>query len=264
MLRLRDVTVRYGRDADGEAALSNLDLAVAPGEVVALVGPSGAGKTTVLRLASGLALPTSGAVEVLGVDTRTLGRRSQRSVRARIGSIHQSFALVGPLRVAHNVAAGRLGRWGWATALRSLIRPRDIDVLRADLDRVGIADKLWERADRLSGGQQQRTAIARVLYQQPDLILADEPCSALDPARADAVLAVLIAEVRRSPDRGTSRALVASLHDAPLATRHCDRIVGLRAGRVVFDLPADEVGPDQLGPLYALEGAGGVPPSTAR
>jgi len=241
----------------------NLDLTVEPGEIVALVGPSGAGKSTVLRLAAGLVLPTAGAVEVLGVDTTTLGRRSHRSVRSRIGSIHQSFALVGPLRVAQNVAAGRLGRWGLVTALRSLVRPGDIDDVRADLDRVGIADKLWERADRLSGGQQQRTAVARLLHQEPDLILADEPCSALDPARADAVLAVLTAEVRRGIGQGSDRALVASLHDAPLAIRHCDRIIGLRAGRVDFDLPAGQVGQQQLGRLYALDGAGDARPAGA-
>lgn len=255
MLRFRDVTVRYGSGAGAVAALHGFDVSIGRGEVVGLVGPSGAGKSTILRLAAGLVLPTAGSVEVLGVDTTLLGRRGQRPVRARVGSVHQAFALVGSLRVAHNVAAGRLGHWGWFRAIRSLVRPGDLDEVRTALDRVGIADKLWERADRLSGGQQQRTAIARVLHQHPDLYLADEPCSALDPARADAVLSVLTEEIR-SPHTaagGDGRALVASLHDAPLALRHCDRIVGLRSGELVFDLPASDVTSDHLARLYALE-----------
>lgn len=245
MLRFDDVTVRYSPGPP--PALSAFDLAVGEGEVVALVGPSGAGKSTVLRLAAGLVLPTAGRVETLGVDTGELGRRVHRTTRARVGSIHQAFALVGPLRVANNVAAGRLGRWGPHTAVRSLVRPVEIDEITECLDRVGIADKLWERTDRLSGGQQQRAAIARTLFQGPDLILADEPCSALDPARADAVFEVLASSAR------SGRAMVASLHDAPLALRHCDRIIGLRQGLVEFDRPAREVDDELLRALYSID-----------
>ena len=248
MLTFRGVTVRYGDN--GQTALSDLNLSVEPGQIVALVGPSGAGKSTILGLAAGLVLPSEGTVEVMGVDTSVLGRRRYRSVRAEIGTIHQSFALVGPLRVAHNVAAGRLGRWGWPTVMRSLIRPVAIDEIADSLERVGIGDKLWDRTDRLSGGQQQRVAIARTLFQYPDLFLADEPCSALDPARADAVMEVLTSAVNGSSDR---RALITSLHDAPLATRHCHRVIGLRDGIIEFDLPASEVSDTLLTELYALE-----------
>lgn len=257
MLRFRDVTVRYP-SSNGGAAVRRLTLSVGAGEVVALVGPSGAGKSTILGLAAGLLLPTEGTVDVLGVDTRAVGRRHNRPIRSRIGMIHQDFALVGPLRVAHNVAAGRLGRWGWWRAMRSMVRPVAEAEIVESLERVGISDKMWERTDRLSGGQQQRTAVARTLFQQPQLVLADEPCSALDPAWADAVMSVLVEGVRTGSDLETGdppsrgRALLTSLHDAPLATRHCDRIVGLRAGLVEFDLPASEVSSDRLARLYEL------------
>lgn len=132
--------------------------------------------------------------------------------------------------------------------MKALVRPGPLDEIAHALDRVGIVEKIWERADQLSGGQQQRTAIARALFQHPDLLLADEPVSALDPARSDAVMVELSATV------SSDRALVASMHDAPLALRHCDRIVALRNGRLHFDLPSVEVTAGVLEELYALDG----------
>ena len=246
LLSLHGVTVRYS--SGDPVAINNLSLTVRPGERVALIGPSGAGKSTILRLASGLTLPTSGEVEVLGHESRLLGRRANRSVRARIGIISQDFSLVGPLRVASNVAAGRLGRWGWLRAIRTLIKPGPIDEIVDALTRVGIPEKIWDRADQLSGGQQQRTAIARSLFQNPDLLLADEPVSALDPARSDAVMSVLA-----DAASADGKALVASMHDAPLAIRHCDRIVALRNGTLQFDLPSAEVTDGLLETLYLLD-----------
>ena len=170
----------------------------------------------------------------------------------------QDFALVPSLRVAHNVAAGQLGSWSIPRALRSLLRPTDRDAILAVLDSVGIADKMWERTESLSGGQQQRVAIARALFQQPDLILADEPVSSLDPGRSKAILDLLVEAADAVPDR----TLVASIHDAPLARSHFERIVGLHQGRVVFDLPATGVTAELLDELYAMDGAGpDQPPS---
>ena len=240
------VTVRYpGADVD---AVANLTLEVRSGEIVALVGPSGAGKSTVLALAAGLTLPGSGRVSVMDVDSTELGRRSHRRHRSRIGIISQDFALVGPLRVASNVAAGRLGRMSWPTTVRSLVRPGPLDEIAGALEAVGIGEKLWERADQLSGGQQQRTAIARALFQRPDLLLADEPVSALDPSRSDAVMTVLTDMAAID-----GRAMIASMHDAPLALRQCHRIVALREGRLQFDLPAEAVTADMLTELYLLD-----------
>lgn len=249
LLSFDDVTVSYtGMDRPAVAALS---LDIRPGERVALVGPSGAGKSTILALAAGLTLPTSGRVDILGVDSRQIGRRSHRATRARIGIISQDYALVGPLRVATNVAAGRLGRWSWPRALQAIARPGPVEEITRSLDAVGVAHKVWERTDQLSGGEQQRTAIARTLFQGPDVVLADEPVSALDPARSEAVMAVLAAEAAAG-----GRALVTSMHDAPLALRHCDRIVALRLGAVQFDLPADEVTEERLTELYLIDDHG--------
>ena len=247
VLSFRDVSVQYS--SSGPFALRNVTFDVSAGERVALVGPSGAGKTTILSAANGLVTPVGGSVVVNGVDTADLGKRQYRSTRSTIGSVPQGNALVGPLRVAHNVASGRLGQWGPLEVIRTLIRPRDTDAILAVLDEVGIGDKLWERADRLSGGQQQRVAIARTLYQNSNLILADEPVSALDPARSEAVLEIFTEVVTGE----SGRALVTSMHDAPLALKHCTRIIGLRAGEVLFDQPADQVDDVQLDSLYELE-----------
>lgn len=229
---------------------------------MALIGPSGAGKSTLLQLSAGLTLPSSGAVKVFGIDSAVLGRRAHRLIRRRIGVISQDFALVGPLRVASNVAAGRLGASSWFRAVLSLVRPGPVDEIHAALTTVGIGEKLWDRADQLSGGQQQRTAIARTLFQKPDLLLADEPVSALDPARSDAVMAVLTnAPTDAESDASTGESsqqcptLIASMHDAPLALRHCDRVVGLRHGRVQFDLPPSEITEEMLADLYFIDTA---------
>jgi phosphonate transport system ATP-binding protein len=247
MLRLDAVTVRY--TPGGIAAVDGLDLSVGPGERVALVGPSGAGKSSILAVANGLVLPSAGTAEVFGVDTTVLSHRDHRATRRRIGTVHQDFALVGSLRVIHNVAAGRLGTWGPLRAIGSLIRPTDRDEIQAVLERVGIPEKLWYRTDQLSGGQQQRVAIARLLFQQPDLLLADEPVSSLDPTRSKSILDVLVEACEADP----ARALVTSIHDAPLALSHFTRIVGLRDGKTVFDEPARNVTPEMLDRLYAFE-----------
>lgn len=243
VVRLRGVGVSY----DGNLALAGVDLTVRAGERVALVGPSGAGKSTLLALCAGSTLPDTGGVEVLGRSVDSLDAGALRDVRRRIGLIHQRLHLVGRLRVVHNVNAGHLGRWSTWAALGSLVRPREVAAARHALDLAGIADKLYARTDQLSGGEQQRVALARVLVQDPDLVLADEPVSSLDPARADDVMR-LLCETVATP----ARTLLVSLHDFDLAVRRCDRVVGLRQGRVVFDLPAAEVDTRLRDDLYAL------------
>ena len=169
-------------------ALSGVDLEIAPGEAVALVGPSGAGKTSLLRLLNGIHRPSSGRVLVDGRDLATLGRADLRAVRRELGFVHQDLALIPNLRVVHNVLFGRLGRDRLLASLARALFPRMRDVRRIHelLDRVGIEDKLYERTDRLSGGQQQRVAIARALFQEPRALVADEPVSSVDPVRARA------------------------------------------------------------------------------
>jgi len=244
-LALDDVGVVH---ANGRTALAGVTLRVGPGERVALVGPSGAGKTTLLRVA-GLALrPTAGELAVLGERPWSLPARRLRALRARIGLVHQAPPIPPRLRVVTAVLAGRLGRWSLATSLRSLVAPADLAGAQAALARVGLAERLFERCDQLSGGQLQRVAVARVLYQAPDLLLADEPVSALDGPLGDAVMGTLVAQARES-----GAGLVASLHAVELALRWFPRLVGVRAGRIAFDLPAAEVTPERLAALYEAD-----------
>ena len=244
VLSFDGVSIKYS--PSGPWALRDVSFSVSAGERVALVGPSGSGKTTVLGAANGLVAPTEGRVLVNGTSTAALDRQGRRA----IGSIPQGNALVGSLRVAQNVASGRLGYLGPVETMRELVRPRDTERILQILEQVGIPEKLWDRADQLSGGQQQRVAIARTLFQEPSLILADEPVSALDPARSEAVLEILTTAVAAEP----GRALVTSMHDAPLALEHCDRIIALRLGEIMFDSPSDSVSEEQLAMLYQLEG----------
>jgi phosphonate transport system ATP-binding protein len=170
-------------------------------------------------------------------------------MRARIGTVHQAPPIPGRQRAITAVLAGRLGQWPLWKSLASLIYPLDIPGARDALTRVELADKLFARCDQLSGGQLQRVGIARMLYQQPDLILADEPVSALDPTLAEATIHLLVTDARA---RGAT--LIASLHAVDLALGHFSRIVGVRAGRIAFDLPAPQVTDSLLHELYASEG----------
>ncbi len=238
---------------NGHRALDGLTLRVAAGERVAIIGPSGAGKTSLLRLAGMSLRPTAGRVGVLGSDPWAIAPRALRGLRARVGLVHQAPPVPPRLRVVTAVLAGRLGSWSVARALASLVWPVDAAGAHEALGRLGLADRLFDRCDRLSGGQLQRVGIARVLYQAPDLILADEPVSALDPTLADRAVGALVAQSQAS-----GAALVASLHAVDLALRWFPRIVGLRDGTLRFDLPAADVTRELLSALYAAEG-GHVP-----
>ena len=244
VVALEHVTVTFG----GVTALDDVTLRVHPGERVALVGPSGAGKSTLLGLCRATVAPTGGQVTIQGVPLDGLQGRQLRRVRAAIGTVHQHLHLIGPLRVVHNVNAGLLGTWTRRGALWSLLRPQRIEEVVDALARVGMADKIYERADRLSGGEQQRVALARVLAQAPALVLADEPIASLDPARGRDVMDLL-----RDVGGGDGRALLVSLHAFELARSHCDRVVGLRGGRIVFDAPAGEVTDAMAASLYRID-----------
>ena len=244
--------------ANGFRALCGISLRAAPGERIALIGPSGAGKTSLLSVLGTALVPTDGSVEILDFGQKigpTAPRRKSpwgiafKGLRARIGSIHQAPPIPGRQRVVTAVLAGKLGQWPAWKSLASLLYPLDVAGARAALERVDLADKLFARCDQLSGGQLQRVGIARVLYQQPELILADEPVSALDPALALATVRLLIADAAA---RGAT--LVASLHAVDLAIGNFTRIVGVKAGCIAFDLPSGEVTIPLLHELYAGEG----------
>jgi phosphonate transport system ATP-binding protein len=229
-------------------ALRGVTLAVGRGERVAVIGPSGAGKTSLLRVLGAAVRPTAGRAALDGADPWTLSRRDLRQLRARIGTVHQAPPLPPRQRLVTAVLAGRLGQWSLWRGLASLAYPADIPGAHAALARLDLADRLFDRCDRLSGGQLQRVGVARILYQQPDLMLADEPVSALDPQLADRTIGELSRDARA---RGVT--LVASLHAVDLALKWFPRIVGLRDGQVAFDAPPVRVTDAMLRELYGAE-----------
>lgn len=242
VLRLRGVERRFGH----RAAVSNLDLTIMPGERVGLLGPSGAGKSTLLALLGGSLPPTRGSVQVLGIDLDDgLPAGGRRILQRRIGSISQRLDLIDQVRVLHNVNAGRLGHWSTPRALAALVSPRADARAVSALQLVGLGWAVHERTERLSGGERQRVAIARLLVQEPEVVLADEPVSSLDPTRASEVLELL----RTATPAGT---LVVSLHQPELARRHCTRVIGLQDGHLVLDRPVDRLDDAALLALYTL------------
>ena len=245
-VRLRGVTKTFG----DRVALADVDLLVRPGERVALLGSSGAGKSTLLAVLNGSVVPDRGDVELLGCRPETLGARARRALQARIGTVHQRLDLIEQVRVFHNVNAGRLGRMSTAAALRSLVWPVGMADVRTVLEQVGLGWAVHERTERLSGGERQRVAISRLLLQRPELVLADEPVSSLDPAHAAEVLRLLTEVV--GSDTPVAPTLVVSLHQPELARVHCTRAVGLREGSVVFDVPTHELDDRHLEHLYVL------------
>lgn len=200
--------------------------------------------------------PSAGQVSLLEQQPWQLSARQRQHLRARIGLIHQAPPLPPRQRVVTAVLAGKLGQWPLAKSLLSLLHPLDMNGAQAALARLDLADKLFERCDQLSGGQLQRIGIARVLYQAPELILADEPVSAMDPVLAGHTLNVLNEEASR---RGMT--LLASLHAVDLALGHFPRVIGVRAGRIVFDQPPTTISPAQLDALYANEQLQVLPPA---
>lgn len=228
------------------SALSPVSFSVLPGERVALAGPSGSGKTTLLYLLAGIHQPDSGSLSIDGKDLALV--KPGRDLSTLVGIIHQQYDLVPHLTVLHNVLAGRLGQWGLLRSAASLIWPQDRGLAETALERMGIGDKAWQRTSHLSGGEQQRAAIARLMVQSPRVVLADEPVASLDPAMADEMLRLLTG---LAEDGG--RALVVSLHSPELIRRFCTRVIGLRAGHPVFDLPAEAVTGRTMDDLYRLD-----------
>ncbi len=246
-LSVRGLSHAYG----GAPVLRSVDLDVAPGEVVAVVGPSGAGKTTLFRCLTRLVRADAGVLEVGGRDLLRLEGRALRDARRDLGLVFQSYNLVRRLTALQNVLVGRLADVPTWRVLVRRFPVCDEAIAAACLDQVGLLAYAHTRADRLSGGQQQRVAIARVLASPARVVLADEPVASLDPASAAGVLAAL-----RSLATDHGKAVVCSLHQVELVAGFADRVVGLRDGRVVLDLPADRFDAATAQALYGQVPAG--------
>lgn len=245
MLRLERVSKRY---PTGNQALKEITLTIPEGQVLALIGPSGAGKSTLIRCVNRLVEPSDGQIWLRDTDITRLSKRGLRQMRRRIGMIFQEYALVERLSVMENVLSGRLGYVSfWQSWLRRYPQ-QDVDNAFRLLERVGLLDFVDQRADALSGGQRQRVGIARALLQDPDLLLVDEPTASLDPKTSRQIMR-LITELAQ--ERGL--AVVINIHDVPLAQLYAQRIVGLRAGSVVYDGSPEGLTTAQLTTIYGEE-----------
>ncbi|MBC6983739.1 phosphonate ABC transporter ATP-binding protein [Caulobacter sp. 17J80-11] len=245
---VRAVTKTFG----SHRALDGVSVEVRAGEMVALIGPSGSGKSTLLRAITGLA-PIDrgvGAIDVFGVAVQRDGRVTGqvRKARARLGFVFQQFNLVGRLSLFTNTLLGALPRLGFWRGLLGAWPQSEKRRAMAALARVGVADYAGQRANTLSGGQQQRGAIARVLVQGAQAILADEPVASLDPVSARRVMELLV-ELNQRDGLG----VIVTLHQVDYAIRYCDRVIALQKGKVVYDGPSKTLGRAKLIEIYGPE-----------
>ena len=246
VLSVRDLRVRYS--AKGPEILRGIDFDVQADDFMAIIGPSGAGKSTLIRCINRLVEPTSGEINFLGQDIRSLSPKHLRILRRDIGMIFQEFNLINRMSVMDNVLSGRLGYTGNFRTLFRHFPKTDISMALEYLDRVGLSDHIEKRADELSGGQRQRVGIARALMQKPKLLLLDEPTSALDPKISREVMALIqgIAKELNVP-------ALCNIHDVQLAKEFCNRIIGLQDGFKEFDGDTVNLQDRDLETIYALE-----------
>ncbi|MGB5855757.1 MAG: phosphonate ABC transporter ATP-binding protein [Oceanisphaera sp.] len=245
MLTLSQVNKRY---PTGDHALVGIDLTLPPGQVMALIGPSGAGKSTLIRCVNRLVEPTSGSIRLEGTELTGLSGGNLRRARRSMGMIFQEYALVERLTVMENVLSGRLGYVGfWRSFLRRYAQADITEAFRL-LERVGLSHAIDKRADALSGGQRQRVGIARALIQQPNVLLVDEPTASLDPKTSRLIMRLI-----RELCNERRLAAIINIHDVALAQQFADRIVGLRAGKIVFDGPPQELDAQALTTIYGEE-----------
>ncbi len=242
MIRFDKASVVY---PGGVTALSGLDLEIADGEFVVVVGLSGAGKSTLVRAVNGLVPLTGGTLEVNGRQVTSLGKRKLRDLRAEVGMIFQGFNLVNRTSVLNNVLMGRLHRTATWRTLVGLYPKDDVELAMRSLERVEIVDKAYVRAANLSGGQRQRVGIARALAQEPSIILADEPVASLDPPTSHVVMRDL-----QQINRELGITTIVNLHFLDLASAYADRIIGLRDGVLVFDGPGSAADADVFEDIY--------------
>ncbi len=243
MIEVEELTVTF---PNGTRALKNVSVRIDDGEFVAVIGLSGAGKSTFLRTLNGLVRPSSGSVRVGGVEVSALKGRALSRFRRTVGFIFQQFNLVTRLTAIENVLHGRLGYLPTWKGLLGLYSDHDRKLAETYLERVGLADKKYVRVDALSGGQQQRVAIARAMTQEPQLVLADEPMASLDPRLSDVILGLL-----KDYNEAQGVTVLVNIHVLELARRYAQRVLAFNQGRLVFDGPVNALTEEVAEKIYA-------------
>jgi phosphonate transport system ATP-binding protein len=245
MLEVNNLTKIYPGNI---LALDKVSFKVEPGEFLAVIGLSGSGKSTLLRCINRLVEPTSGEIIWNGVDITQASQDEMLRIRRKIGMVFQHFNLVSRSKVITNVLAGRLGYVNPFMSVFNRFPKKDIDMALAQLDRVGIANQAYKRADELSGGQQQRVGIARAMVQEPDMILADEPVASLDPVLAHSIMSYL---EKINNEDGVM--ILCSLHFLDLVHRYADRAIALNEGVLMFDGPPNKIDDEKFKEIYGKE-----------
>lgn len=242
MIEFKNVSLTY---PSGVKALKNINLTINKGEFVVIVGMSGAGKSTLIKTINRLAAITEGEVKIDNENVMRLKEARLRKLRTQIGIIFQDYNLVGRMSAIRNVMVGRLGHTSTFNSIIGRFPQKDLQLAMKNLKRVGIDEKAYVRTDQLSGGQKQRVSIARVLTQQPKIILADEPVASLDPPTSHKVMRDL-----KRVSKEDSLTTVVNLHFIDLAMEYADRIIGMREGEIVFDGPIEEVSEQTFEEIY--------------
>ena len=238
LLNIKNLTKKF----DENIALENIDIEIKNGEVVALIGSSGSGKSTLMNLITKTVKKDGGEILIEGED---ISRFNNKIFAQKVGMLRQQFDLVENIKVVHNVLVGRFNQWGFLKSFISLFKPQDLEYAKEALEKIGLKDKMFEMTSYLSGGQQQRVAIARLLVQNPLLILADEPVSSLDPVNTRNVLSLITDLARKE-----GKALIASMHSVEYSKEFFDRIIGLKHGKVVFDEKKENITDSMIKILY--------------
>ncbi|AFS79441.1 phosphonate ABC transporter, ATPase subunit PhnC [Gottschalkia acidurici 9a] len=242
MIRLENISVLYNKK---NLAVDNISLKIGKGQFIGIIGPSGSGKSSLIKTINLLVSPYRGKVYIENTNIGSLNEKELRSMRREIGFIFQDYNLVEKSSVLENVLVGRLGFKSSLKSLFGVFNDEDYQVAVEALEQVGLKDKIFNRADQLSGGQKQRVAIAKTLCQNPKIILADEPVSSLDLSTAQIVM-----DYFKMINEKKDITIVINLHDVNIARKYCSRIIGLKDGKIFFDEKAGDIDDQRLQSLY--------------